>query len=89
MICPQDIQRPLSNIQIAACIYFVTSIPMSKGGIFQTRLRIINSSNSEIKITTQFLMDKCGNFAPATLTKNVNAIITFYKNNPDLKNELV
>ena len=85
----QNIQRPLSNIQIAACIYFVTSVPMSKGGIFQTRLRIINSSNSEIKITTDFLMDRCGNFAPATLTKNVNAIITFYKDNPDLKNELL
>ena len=85
----QNIQRPLSNIQIAACIYFVTSIPMSKGGIFQTRLRITDNMNSEIKITTGLLMDRCGNFAPATLTKNVNAIITFYKNNPNLKSELV
>ena len=85
----QSIQTPLSNIQIAACIYFVTSVPMSKGGIFQTRLKIIDGNNSEIKITTGLLMEKYGNFAPATLTKNVNAIITFYNNNPDLKNELV
>jgi len=85
----QSIQTPLSNIQIAACIYFVTSVPLSKGGIFQTRLRITDGNNSEIKITTRLLMDKYGNFAPATLTKNVNAIITFYKNNPDLKNELL
>jgi hypothetical protein len=84
----QSIQTPLSNIQIAACIYFVTSVPLSKGGIFQTRLKVINNMNSEIKITTQFLIDRCGNFAPATLTKNVNEIITFYKNNPDLKSEL-
>jgi hypothetical protein len=62
---------------------------MSKGGIFQTRLKIIDGNNSEIKITTGLLMEKYGNFAPATLTKNVNAIITFYNNNPDLKNELV
>jgi len=85
----RSIQTPLSNIQIAASIYFVTSVPLSKGGIFQTRLRIIDGNNSEIKITTGLLMEKYGNFAPATLTKNVNAIITFYKNNPDLKNELV
>jgi len=85
----ENIQRPLSNIQIAACIYFVTSVPSGKGGIFQSRLKVINSSNSEIKITTQFLIDRCGNFAPATLTKNVNAIITFYKNNPNLKSKLV
>jgi hypothetical protein len=85
----ENIQRPLSNVQIAACIYFVTSVPLSKGGIFQTRLKVIDGNNSEIKITTGLLMDRCGNFAPATLTKNVNAIITFYKNNPDLKNELV
>jgi hypothetical protein len=85
----QNIQRPLSNVQIAACIYFVTSVPMSKGGIFQTRLKVVDGNNSEIKITTGLLMEKCGNFASATLTKNVNAVITFYKNNPDLKNELV
>jgi len=84
----ENIQRPLSNIQIAACIYFVTSVPSGKGGIFQTRLKVIDNNNSEIKITTEFLMSRCGNFAPATLTKNVNAIISFYKNNPDLKNEL-
>jgi hypothetical protein len=80
--------NPLSNIQFAACIYYVTSVPISKGGILQTRLQITDPvTNKQVKITTELLGSKCGKFAAATLSKNINIIINFYNSNKSLLNE--
>jgi hypothetical protein len=74
-----------NNTNIAAIIYYVTSVPLSKGGILQKRLVLENNK----KITTEFLINKCGKIAPATLSKIVNNIINFYNNNPLIKAELM
>ena len=74
-----------TTIHIAAVIYYVTSVPLSKGGILQKRLVLENNK----KITTEFLINKCGKIAPATLSKIVNNIINFYNNNPLIKAELM
>ena len=92
-ILPNNIQVIINKIiehlgsttNIAAVIYYVTSVPLSKGGILQKRLVLENNK----KITTEFLINKCGKIAPATLSKIVNNIINFYNNNPLIKAELM
>ena len=75
---------PLSGIQIAACIYFVTSLGISKGGITQKRLTV-NLNGVDSNITMRLLSTTCGpSFAEATLTKNVKIIADFYKKNRGL-----
>jgi hypothetical protein len=64
----------LNSIHIAACIYYVCN------DIQQKRLEIIlPESGKSVKITQALLSSKCGSFSPATLTKQVNIINSFYK----------
>jgi hypothetical protein len=80
----------LSNLQIAACIYFVCSVTINNGGVLQKRLLITDlTTNKQIKITTEFLGNKCGKFAAATLSNNVNKIVTFYNSHENLKSQLL
>jgi len=62
-------QRKLTHIQIAACIYYVCNVMTSP------RLEIIiPETGKKAKITQALLSSKCGSFAPATLTKQVDLI---------------
>jgi len=62
-------QKKMTNIQIAGCIYYVCNILTSP------RLEIIiPTTGQKTKITHALLSSKCGSFAPATLTKQVDLI---------------
>jgi hypothetical protein len=64
----------LNSVQIAACIYYVCN------DMQQKRLEIILPETGKTsKITQSLLSSKCGSFAPATLTKQVNIIHSFYQ----------
>jgi hypothetical protein len=60
-------QKKMTNIQIAACIYYVCNV------ITSPRLEII-INGQKTKITHALLSSKCGSFASATLTKQVDLI---------------
>jgi hypothetical protein len=67
-------QKKITNLQTAACIYYVCNIMQKK------RLEIIlPETDQRIKITHSLLSSKCGSFSSATLTKQVNIIDNFYK----------
>jgi len=72
---------PLSTIQNAACIYYVTSVPLNKGGKLQKRLEITDPVTLQTtKITIEYLASKCGgNFTSPTLAKYVSSIINYYR----------
>jgi hypothetical protein len=90
MINANIFERVPSKIQIAACIYYVSSILYGKGGILQKRLEIIiPQSGLKSKITIQLLSDNCGPFAAATLAKITDNIVNFYGKNSILRNNLI
>jgi hypothetical protein len=80
--------NPIENVELAACIYYITSIPISKGGILQEK-ETFTIDGVQTKITQDFLKRYCGNMTLSLLTKNTNVIIQFYKMNPNLKQRLI
>lgn len=69
----------LSPIQIAACIYYITTTIAPK------RLSIVIPETGVVsKITVDFLSSKCGSFSAGTLAKNVRMIENFYIQNKGL-----
>jgi hypothetical protein len=72
------------QVQIAACIYFVTSLSISKGGISQKR-KMVSINGIQKNITIQMLEERCRGFSGATLSKTVDLIVGFYSTNPRLR----
>jgi hypothetical protein len=69
---------PVKNKKnIAAAIYFVTSIPIAKGGIFSKKLKLKNGDY----LTLEFISKFC-KIVPSTISSAKDEIIFFYKNNP-------
>ena len=70
----------LTPIQIAACIYYITTTIAPK------RLSIVIPETGVVsKLTVDFLSSKCGSFSAGTLQKNVKIIENFYIQNPHFK----
>jgi hypothetical protein len=70
----------LTPIQIAACIYYITTKIATK------RLSIVIPETGVVsKLTVDFLSSKCGSFSAGTLAKNVKIIEDFYTQHPELK----
>ena len=80
--------NPITNVELAACIYYITSIPIYKGGVLQEKTAFIIDSEST-KITQEFLKKYCGSMALSVLKKNIELIIGFYKKHPDLKQKII
>jgi hypothetical protein len=80
--------NPLNNVELASCIYYITSIPINKGGIYPERLTFTIDS-VKTKITQDFLNKYCGTMTLALLTNNTKLIIDFYNKNPLLKQRLI
>jgi hypothetical protein len=69
----------VTNSVVAAAIYYVCSIPQSKGGIYPQRLKIKKENDSLVSFTYEMLKEFCGNLTKDTVRKNVNNIIEMYK----------
>jgi len=83
--------NPMTNVELAACIYYITSVPISSGGVLQEKGTFTIDGN-KIKITQAFLQKQCsdtGNMTLSLLTKNKDLIIQFYRSNPGLKQRLM
>ena len=80
--------NPITNVELAACIYYVTSIPIYKGGVLQEKTIFIIES-VPTKITQEFLKKYCGSMALSILKRNTELIIEFYKKHPDLKQKII
>ena len=78
----------MNNVELASCIYYITSIPINKGGIYPERLTFTIDS-VKTKITQDFLNKYCGTMTLALLTNNTKLIIDFYNKNPLLKQRLI
>ena len=82
----ESIQKVIRDIpvknpkNIAAAIYFIISIPISKGGIFSKKLKLKNGDY----LTLEFISKFC-KIVPSTISSAKDEIIYFYKNNPGLK----
>jgi hypothetical protein len=80
--------NPITNVELAACIYYITSIPIYKGGVLQEKTAfIIDSENT--KITQEFLKKYCGSMSLNVLKRKIELIIEFYKKHPDLKQKII
>jgi len=80
--------NPITNVELAACIYYITSIPIYKGGVLQEKTAFIIDSEST-KITQEFLKKYCGSMSLTVLKRKIELIIEFYKKHPDLKQKII
>jgi hypothetical protein len=77
----ESIQKVIEEIpvknqkNIAAAIYFVTSIPIAKGGIYPKKLKLKNGDY----LTLDFISKFC-KIVPSTISSAKDEIIFFYKN---------
>jgi transcription initiation factor TFIIIB Brf1 subunit/transcription initiation factor TFIIB len=67
---------------IAAAIYFITSVTASKGGVLPEKLKIKN-----LEVTIEYLASHC-KVSAKTISETKKELVEFYKINPDLKKEI-
>jgi hypothetical protein len=80
--------NPITNVELAACIYYVTSIPIDNGGILQEKSAFTIDSE-KTKITYDFLKKYCGIMTTSVLKTKIRSIINFYEKNPLLKQRII
>ena len=71
-----------SQVDMAAALYYICSIPISKGGVFD-RIKVNGKS-----VTFEFLHEHT-NLAKETISKRVKIIQEFYEKNKELKNSFL